>query len=364
MGRPIQKKWFGLGESKIRLVGVCFADGTTASNAVILRQTGTRSYLVSDDTGTRAGEIVTLADVTSVEQLKPGQGFIAVNASGQLLPVTKIQQYRLAVEMPNGQVGSFAWVSEPGTAGPGQVDLIGDINNAVIPAVPEMFAAPAPQPVLEKIYAPSPLAIKDLTGAHLKPDGTMFVGLGNIGDKYAMSTNVKNGIEVGLKIHRRASASQGAVTVGDGVIEYSVPADGFSGSGTSRRVSWAATFTCLALGEAKLTDFEIEMAISIKQDEAPIILTRKDNGSWMFGEILVMTVDGNLVSHGGDVKLIDQNSMNIGYPLLDPIRGEFDPTVGGVYQVELRAKKQGKIVAKSSAVVTTGAEGATWTPAT
>ena len=80
MGRPIQKKWFGLpvtpGSGHIKVNGVKFIDGTTATSAYIIKQTGSSAYIVQDSAMTHAPEIVFMVNAASVSTLLPGQCFI------------------------------------------------------------------------------------------------------------------------------------------------------------------------------------------------------------------------------------------------------------------------------------------------
>lgn len=121
MGKPIKKTWFGTGSGKIVVNGVKFADGTTATNAHIVKQTGSSAYVVSN--GTKA-EIVFLANASSVTNLQPGQCYIlATPFGGSARPCQKISQFRLSVHEADGTVDSYSWSSIPATA-KGQADLI------------------------------------------------------------------------------------------------------------------------------------------------------------------------------------------------------------------------------------------------
>lgn len=137
MGRPIQKKWFGTpvtaGSGHIKVNGVKFADGTTATSAYIVKQTGSNAYVVSN--GSKA-EIVFMVNAASLGALMPGQCFIlATPFGGSALPCAKIAQFRVDIfnvaKTVAAEVGapidtaitSYSWSTVPATAA-GQADLI------------------------------------------------------------------------------------------------------------------------------------------------------------------------------------------------------------------------------------------------
>ena len=121
MGKAIQKKWFGTGAGKIVVNGVKFADGTTATGAYIVKQTGSSAYVVSNGTKT---EIVFLANAALVADLQPGQCFILVTPfGGSALPAKKITQYRVTTYEADGSTGIYTWSTIPAAAS-GQADLI------------------------------------------------------------------------------------------------------------------------------------------------------------------------------------------------------------------------------------------------
>jgi hypothetical protein len=126
MGRPIQKKWFGLSAgagNQIVVDGVKFADGTTATNAYIIKQTGSNAYVVQDTAKTHAPEIVFMVNAAAVGTLLPGQCFItATPFGGSALPCKKIAQFRVDVFAPDGTPDSYSWSTQPAVAA-GQADL-------------------------------------------------------------------------------------------------------------------------------------------------------------------------------------------------------------------------------------------------
>lgn len=123
MGRPINKKWFGIPDGthhKIVVNGVMWANGDYASDAYIVRQVGTRKYIVSDGVTTEPAYPV---NTNSVEGLKPGQCFIMATAYGNdPAPCQKIAQYRVSLFENDGSIKSYSWSTIPASA-KGQADL-------------------------------------------------------------------------------------------------------------------------------------------------------------------------------------------------------------------------------------------------
>lgn len=123
MGRPIQKKWFGpavLGGNQIVVDGVKWADGTTATGAYIVKQTGDRAYIVSN--GTKA-EPVFMVNALAVGDLLPGQCFITATPFGGVLSACeKIAQYKLSVYNADGTIDDYVWSTIPAVR-KGQADL-------------------------------------------------------------------------------------------------------------------------------------------------------------------------------------------------------------------------------------------------
>ena len=127
MGKSIQKKWFGpatLSGSQIVVDGVKFADGTTATNAYIVKQTGSNAYVVQDSALAHDPEIVFMVNATAVGGLNPSECFItAIPFGGSARPCSKIAQYRVDLFEADGSIDSFSWSTMPAVAA-GQADLI------------------------------------------------------------------------------------------------------------------------------------------------------------------------------------------------------------------------------------------------
>jgi len=123
MGKPIQKKWFGVAATagnQIVVDGVKFADATTATSAYIVKQTGDRAYIVSN--GTKA-EICFMVNAAVVGDLEPNQCFItATPFGGAALPCEKIAQYKLSVYAADGTIDDYTWSTQPAVKN-GQADL-------------------------------------------------------------------------------------------------------------------------------------------------------------------------------------------------------------------------------------------------
>ena len=140
MGKPIKKSWFGTpvtaGSGHIKVNGVKFADGTTATSAHIIKQTGSNAYVVQDAALAHAPETVFMVNAATLGALLPGQCFIlATPFGGSALPCAKIAQFRVDIfnvaKTVAAEVGapidtaitSYSWSTVPATAA-GQADLI------------------------------------------------------------------------------------------------------------------------------------------------------------------------------------------------------------------------------------------------
>lgn len=140
MARPIKKSWFGLpitaGSNHIKVNGVKFADGTTATNAYIVKQTGATAYIVQDAAKSHAAEIVFMVNATSTGSLHPGQCFITTVPYGaSTIPCSKIQQFRLSTYETNGTIGNYSWSTLPANR-VGQTDLlIESLVNITLPVI-------------------------------------------------------------------------------------------------------------------------------------------------------------------------------------------------------------------------------------
>lgn len=136
MGRPIQKKWFGVSSgagNQIVVNGVRWADDTTSTSAYIVKQRGFNAYVVSN--GTTKTETVFMVNAAALATLLPGQCFItATPFGGSALPCYKIAQYRVdlfntvntvprvtGAPVPDS-TSSFSWSTQPAVA-VGQADL-------------------------------------------------------------------------------------------------------------------------------------------------------------------------------------------------------------------------------------------------
>lgn len=132
MGKPIKKSWFGPTSnagSQIIVNGVKFADGTVATSAYIVKQTGSTAYLVQDSAQAHAAEIVFMVNAATTGALLPGQCFIlATPFGGSAVPCAKITQFRVDL-YENGTVNSYSWSTIPATAY-GQANLITSAGTA------------------------------------------------------------------------------------------------------------------------------------------------------------------------------------------------------------------------------------------
>lgn len=123
MGKPIKESWFGSIANtgkQIRVNVVKWADGTTSSNAYIIKQKGSATYVVSNGIKT---EIARLSTVPS--ELKSGECVVlATPFGGSALPCKKITQHRVSVQEPSGVISSFAWsANDAASSGFATLDL-------------------------------------------------------------------------------------------------------------------------------------------------------------------------------------------------------------------------------------------------
>lgn len=114
MGRPIQKKWFGLPSgagNQVVVNAVKWSDSSVSTNAYIVKQTGDRAYRVSD--GSKV-ENVFLVNAESDLDLQAGQCFITATPFGKSArPCAKITQYRVSVYEADGTIGNYSWSTIP-----------------------------------------------------------------------------------------------------------------------------------------------------------------------------------------------------------------------------------------------------------
>lgn len=101
MGRPVKKTLFGLGtagSNQLVIDGVKFADGSVATNAYVVKQTGSAAYIVQDAAMSHAPEIVFMVNAGATATLLPGQCYtMAKLVTGVRLPCSKISQFRVDI---------------------------------------------------------------------------------------------------------------------------------------------------------------------------------------------------------------------------------------------------------------------------
>ena len=125
MGRPINKKFFGVEatptQAKILANGVVWSNGDVSTDVAILRQVGSKRYIVTDGTHT---EVVTLVPANSAELLAKGQCAITARStsSEESFMCVKISQYRATVMDDQGKIRNVTW-SLPDSKRLGQVEL-------------------------------------------------------------------------------------------------------------------------------------------------------------------------------------------------------------------------------------------------
>ncbi len=209
MGKPIRKQWFGSGtDMKIVVTGVKFADGTTASNAYIIKQTGSTTYIVQDSNKTHAAEIVYIVNASSINSLLPGQCYInAIPFGGSALPCEKITQYRLSLYESNGTIGNYSWSTIPATEN-GQADLVINVPTGAI------LSATITSPGFGYFTAPSITFAGGGTGA-------------------TATSTVSNGMVTGIIVTSAGSGyTSGTLTIAAPPVAITATADPFVASGS------------------------------------------------------------------------------------------------------------------------------------
>lgn len=207
----------------------------------------------------------------------------------------------------------------------------------------------------------------------------MYFGTGNKSANYVLEKNETQGLEIGVKVHKRGGPGY-ALPVSqteDGFFEYEVPAEPLlttvPGS-DPRRVRWAYDFsivTGLDDVDSSIADFQFEMAVdfdpadTVGQTES-IKMSFDGKGNWVdvkSGQ-KILVPDANVDARGADRKVLEQNSLNIGYAALDVFRPiELDPLWAekeGSYHFTLTATLGGKTVLEHKIIVRTDPEFA-WT---
>ena len=98
-----------------------WSNGDVSTDVAILRQVGSKRYIVTDGTHT---EVVTLVPANSVELLSKGQCAITATStsSEETFMCVKIAQYRATVMDDQGKIRNVTW-SLPGSKRLGQVEL-------------------------------------------------------------------------------------------------------------------------------------------------------------------------------------------------------------------------------------------------
>lgn len=205
----------------------------------------------------------------------------------------------------------------------------------------------------------------------------IFVGTGNKANHYLVAKNETQGLEVGIKVHKRGGPGY-AVPVSeteDGVFELEVPAEPLvTVSGKDpRRTRWSYAFS-IATGlnevNSSISDFGFELDVdfdpSDDEFQADSIKLRFGNGAWTETKTgkVILVPDASFTLNGGDRKVLEQNILNIGFGTLDVFRPiDLDPQWAekeGFYNFTLRATIGGKTVLENKIKVHTDPE-FTWT---
>lgn len=338
MGRPLNSKFFGPGVDKL---SIAFNNGTETVSGFIVKQLGTSSYRVSD--GTDEYDVILNGNITTVSDLQPGEAAIsALDKDGEPKFVSKL--FSATFTTADGEI--IAWNQEP-LEGESLGSII-TIGEFVIPVEPEVLTAPDATVIGE-------LGTTQMLNTTTKE---LFFGVGNLGTNYVVSRNPRNGIELGLKIHKRGDdTAQGVVNLEENTVTYQIPAEEFVVENEVRRVSWVINYAIAA--ETPLNDFDIELDVNLDPTgvQPAVKAVRSTGNSWSISGTQILAIDSVLSSSVADSTKIDQNATNIGYEVFDAFRPEGISATwdvdGGEFPITLRAIKDGVTVAEVSVVVIT-----------
>lgn len=315
MGRPLNSRNFGPGADKIVIT---FHDGVSVVDGYIVKQTGTRRYQVTAD-GINIKEVTLAETVDAAENLVDGAATIkALDGEGNVSYVTTLQ----SVTAITTSGAAVTWSADPDSD-----------SGLVVPVTPK---------VGERLnVAVNPAATSG---------GYMFMGTGNLVSNYQISYNANEGIELGLKVHKRNKAIDYKSTEVDGGLVIDTPKN----VGTDV-LDWVLAFSILT-GldgvDSKLADYEFKFALNL--DPAGADATKEmvyaGNGSWKIGSKEILEQDPGLRSKGADLSKVEQNIMNLGWASLDEFRPASIPAnwkqALGTFSLSLIASKAGVEVAK------------------
>lgn len=320
MGRPLNSRNFGPGAGKIVIT---FNDGENVVDGYIVKQTGTRRYQVTAD-GVNITE-VTLAETTAAaENLVEGAATIkAQDSEGNVSYVTTLQ----SVTALTTSGVAVTWSDDPESD-----------SDFTVPVSPQVGT--------KMNFAVNPAAMIG---------GKMFMGTGNYGTNYQIAYDADEGIELGLKIHKRGQNLDYKAEATEGGPLVSVPAN--TGTGD---LGWSVAFSILAGTDgksSKLSDYDFKMSVQLDPNNAaePVEMVYDGNGSWKIGSTEIMEIDPGLTSKGADLTTIEQNIMNLGWASLDAFRPEDISadwkTEMGNFSVVLSASKEGAEVLSVSVFI-------------
>lgn len=324
MGRPLNSKFFGPGAGKI---AVTFNDGSNVVTGHIVKQTGTRRYIVSSD-GINEYEVTLATSEAEASLLAPGSATIPVtDAQGGITYVTNLQSCTVVTTAGT----SLVWSPDP------------DVPSEVV------------LPVKQTLSHLS----NGLLSSQATKDGVMtFAGVGNFANNYQIARNAVHGIELGLKIHKNKDSSTvlPVEVLEDNTVTLTVPAEPLVIENSVQRAGWCIAFSLVSGLDgvaSRLNDFNISLTIDFDPKEAhdsskDITLVRQPNSEWNIGAVPVMAIDQKVLELA-NVALVDQNIMNIGYEALDayrPLDIEEDwAETMGYFNITLKASKDGIDVA-------------------
>lgn len=320
MGRPLNSRNFGPGAGKIVIT---FNDGENVVDGYIVKQTGTRRYQVTAD-GVNIKE-VTLAETTAAaENLVEGAATIkAQDSEGNVSYVTTLQSVTALTTAGT----AVTWSDNPE-----------DDSEFTVPVTPNVGTK-----------------MNFMVNAMALTGGKMFMGTGNYGSNYQIAYDADEGIELGLKVHKRGQNLDYKAEATEGGPLVSVPEN--TGTGD---LGWVVAFSILAGTDgkaSKLSDYDFKMALQLDPNNAadPVEMVYAGNGSWNIGSTEILELDPGLSTKGADLTKVEQNILNLGWASLDAFRPEDISadwkTEMGNFSIVLSASKAGEEVLSVSVFV-------------
>jgi len=323
MGRPLNSRNFGPGAGKIVIT---FHDGDNVVDGYIVKQTGTRRYQVTAD-GVNIKEVTLAETVEQAENLVEGSATIAVqDGEGNVSYVTTLQS--VTARTASGE--TVTWSDDPESDSAMTIvtrPVVGAYMNSILNAA--AFAEPATR--------------------------RMYMGTGNYGVNYQIARDEDQGLEIGLKVHKRNVNTDYKAESIEGGLAIAVPENTSTGD-----LDWVVAFSLLAGlngANTKLADYDFKISLNLDPtaEGEPVDMLHQGDGSWTISGTEIMELDPGLASKGADITKVEQNIFNLGWASLDAFRPEGISadwrTELGSFNITLTAQQDGEDVLSVAIVV-------------